>query len=423
MIYAGSPSRLRLYTRLRDYFTVAKEFMLGRWNKGDDIGLLEQALCKKFQVKHTIMVPLARVGIYLSLKHKIRPGQKVILSPYTIAEVVNMVIAAGGIPVFADIDRNTCNIAPRSIKKLLTEMKNEECGAVLATHFYGCSCDVVAIKAICDNHEVPLIEDAAQAFGLKIDGKASGTHGNAGIYSFGLFKNVTSFYGGAIVTNDDNFAQSIRKELSGWPELSVSFFIKKVISGIMTDVVTWPPLFKSFSFRLFRYGLLNDVDFINNQTKIDIAPTLNEILPDEYRHRLSPMQARLILPQINKSDDLSITRQNKARIYDEGFKNQQNFISPPSQDNVPNMYWYYTIQCDDREKLVKFAMKKGRDITMSYHRNCSNLPCYSEFYLDCPNAEKTAHSLIYLPLYPDYSDKEIHQNIAVINEYFQRNHN
>src|SRR4051812_32846748 len=105
-------------------------------------------------------MPMARVAIYEVVKAIIRPGASVVMSPYTIADVVNMVIAAGGRPVFADVDPRSGNLSPTELPRLI----DKDTGAVLATHFYGCAADIVEIANICRERNVPLIEDSAQAF-------------------------------------------------------------------------------------------------------------------------------------------------------------------------------------------------------------------------------------------------------------------
>src|SRR6185503_17787272 len=102
-----------------------------------------------------------------AVKALIKPGRKVILSPYTIADVVNMVVCAGGEPVFADIERETCNVDAAEVERLI----DDQTGAVMVTHFYGLACDIERIAKICKDRNVPLIEDAAQAFGVRVNGK------------------------------------------------------------------------------------------------------------------------------------------------------------------------------------------------------------------------------------------------------------
>ena len=137
--------RTRLYTTPSLYTQALAEVASGRAWRGDDVERLERAAAAWLGADYALAVPMARVGIYLTVKALIRPGQKVVMSPYTIADVVNMVVCAGGVPVFADVEPNTCNIAAEQVERLV----DADTGLVLATHFYGLACDVERIAACC----------------------------------------------------------------------------------------------------------------------------------------------------------------------------------------------------------------------------------------------------------------------------------
>lgn len=414
MLTAGPLARLRIYTSPSQYFRVAWETISGRALQGDEVAQLEGVVADTVGVATAVAMPLARVGIYFAIKGLIKPGQKVILSPYTIADVVNMVICAGGVPVFADIERKTGNIDANEVERLI----DRETGAVMVTHFYGLACDIERVAAICKANKVPLVEDAAQAFGVRVNGRAVGTFGDAGIYSFGMYKNVNSFFGGMVVTNNIELRNRIAAEMAPLPLQPMGAYLKKVFSAFLTDVVTLPLLFRNSFFWLFRYAFLHNIDAINNKMRIDIDPQLVTKMPKEYLCRMSPLQARLILGQLDRVDRDTQRRIDAAKIYHEGLSDIPELILPPMRTDMSHMYWYFSIQCDDRRKLVAYAMKHGRDITESYHRNCADMSCFAKWYRDCPRARATADSLIYLPTYPRYTRAEIDKTIRVIRRYF-----
>src|SRR3954470_7659793 len=105
MSLIGPLPRLRIYTKADQYWQVLADMVTGRARSGDSVEKLERAIAALVGGKSAVAMPLARVGIYFAVKALIKPSQKVIMSPYTIADVVNMVICAGGNPVFADIER------------------------------------------------------------------------------------------------------------------------------------------------------------------------------------------------------------------------------------------------------------------------------------------------------------------------------
>lgn len=398
-------SRLRLYTSFSQYLFVLNPLNFFDFKKTKNINTLKQNLKKTLKVKYVIPVPLARVGIYLLVKHLLKTKQnEVILSPYTIAEIISIVISAGGKPVFADIDRKTCNISVTEIEKKI----NKKTGLILITHFYGNACDINQIDKISKKYNIPFIEDCAQAFGGKYKNKSIGTHGIGGVFSFGLYKNINAFYGGAIVTDNYEIKSKIEKEIFQWPMISKYYYYKKVISGLITDFVTHKLIFRFSFFYLFRWAFKNNVDVINNKLKIDTNPKKFDQMPQEYLSNLSDNQAFLINKQLEKSVVDTKIRIKKAQLwYENLLKCEHKIILPPIKTDFSHIYWYFPIQFKNRKKLVEFVQQKGYDISESYHRNCADLNCYSEYFSDCSNARDTANSLIYLPCYPAFPDEHI----------------
>ena len=407
-------ARLKLYTKLSHYSLVFLSLISFKFNKGNS----RTDLIKKFSAltrkKHCIPVPMGRVGIYLSVKAIINAGQEVILSPYTIADVVNMVVAAGGKPVFADISENTCNMTPGNLKPLI----NENTGLVLVTHFYGELSDLSSIEEICKNANIPFIEDAAQALGTIYDGKMGGTFGTCGVYSFGMYKNITSFYGGMIVTDDSLLADKVNSMLSIWPVQSQIIFIKKVLSGLLTDIVTSKVVFSLFVFKVFRWAFNNDIDIVNNKLKIDVDPKLIKKLPNAYMCNMSELQAKLVLKQLCNLEFHTDKRIELSKLWHEGLCDIKEITIPRFIEDKSHMYWYFPLQYKNRKDLVCHVLQNGFDITESYHRNCSTLECFSDYKADCPQAELTANSLIYLPTYPGYPKEQIALIIKSIRSYF-----
>jgi dTDP-4-amino-4,6-dideoxygalactose transaminase len=379
---------------------------------------LEQSLESLFPGHHAVAMPMARVGIYLTLKALIRPGQKVILSPYTISDVVNMVLCAGGVPLFADVERGgTCNIDPNIVADLLRQ--EHDVGAVLVTHFYGLMCDVDAIVSMCADRGIPVIEDAAQAFSAKTEGRLAGTIGTAGVFSFGLLKNVTSFVGGAVITRDATLAESLRREVAEFSVFPAQKLLKKMASGLAFDTATQPLVFGSAVYWLFRYAYLHDLKFFNNKLDTDANPVAYDAFPERYRHRISGVQADLACEQMSRIDQNTAARVARAKVYEEGLADLQPIARPPFRDDGSHIYLYYPIQYEERDALALAMTRAGRDVQISHHRNCANLPCFAAYARDCPNAERAANTVIYLPSYPTYGLDQVQANVDAIRGFLR----
>ncbi len=408
--------RYRIYSRPRDYARLAGDLVRRRWRSGEACRELEAEIERRCGVAYALSTAKARVGIFLTVRALVHPGQKVVLSPYTISDVVNMVICAGGIPVFADLERETCNIDPAQIEKLV----DADTGAVLVTHLHGLACDMERIAAGCRQRGVPLIEDAAQAFGARIGERRTGTFGDAGIYSFGMYKNVNAFFGGMIVTPHAELAERLRSEIQEHPYQELGYYLSKVASGLATDLATWPPLFRSLTYRVFRFGYLHDVGMLNNQVSIDSDPRIKRRLPESYLRQLTPGQARLILSQLDLVDADIRARITFAERYHQGLRDLPEVLLPPLRSDGSHSYSYFPIQVDDREALLRHMMRERCDVAAQHLRNCADLECFHDFQRDCPNARATARSVVLLPTYPRYSAQDIDRNVRVIRQHFGR---
>lgn len=403
-------ARFRLYTQPRSYFEVLK----GGGSEAD-VSALERALEGMFGVKHAICMPQGRVAVYFAIKHLVKPGQEVILSPYTIADVINMVICAGAKPVFADIERHTCNIDPSKIEALITK----DTGAVMITHLHGLVSNAHLIQAICSQHGIPLIEDSAQAFGALEKGQRAGAIGDVGCVSFGMFKNINTFYGGALLTSDDDLAAAIRAELAELPKMSAVYILKRAMKGLVTDVVTHPLLFKAFTFWIFRYGCLHDVEAINKRVRTELDTSRKKSYPQSYAVRYTPAQARVGLQQLASVDKNNQARIERGQRYHQALSQIEGLIVPPFSNELSHIYTYYPVQCDEPERLVKCLMQHGCDIQVQHLKNCADLESFKDFYRDCPNARQTAGRVILLPTYPRYPLAEVDRNIRAIQSYFE----
>jgi perosamine synthetase len=407
-------SRQRFYGSSTNYAAVARDALLGRIGSGDDVARVEDGLAAQLGARHAVLMPQARVGIFLVLRALTRTRKKVVLSPYTIHDVINMVICAGAEPVFADIDRATCNIDTRQIEQLV----DGDTGAVMVTHLHGLACDVEGAARVCRERGVPLVEDTSQAFGARVGGRRLGTFGRAGIFSFGMAKNVNCLYGGAVVTDDEALADELRAELAALPYTSAGVLLRRAAFCLSGDLLTWPPIFKAATYWAFRYGYLHGVEALNKRVRGEDAPTLRTEIPESYLRRITPMQARLLVPQLGRADRLSEIRTGYARIYDAGLADVPEVLAPPARDDGSHIYLNYAIQVADRHALLRYLMTHGRDLTVQHMGNNADYGCYEAWKRDCPNARATAGQVLLLPTYPGYGEDEVQRNVELIRRYF-----
>ncbi len=133
----------------------------------------------------------------------IQPGDEVIMPSYTFVSTANAFVLRGGVPVFVDIRSDTLNIDETKIEAAITPRTK----AIVPVHYAGVACEMDVIMDIARHHNLLVIEDAAQAVMSVYKGKTLGTIGHLGAYSFHETKNIISGEGGALLVNDERFAE------------------------------------------------------------------------------------------------------------------------------------------------------------------------------------------------------------------------
>lgn len=180
-----------------------------RGSKGANMmSRLESAFAEKFGVEYAISFVNGTSTMHAALEAlQVGEGDEVIVPPLTMSATTFAVLQANATPVFADVNPDTFQIDAGSIVQRITEKTK----AIITVSLYGLSPDMDAIKSIADVHGLKIIEDNAQCFMGKYDGKLVGSFGDCASYSFQSSKHLTSGEGGMVITNDGALAERIRK--------------------------------------------------------------------------------------------------------------------------------------------------------------------------------------------------------------------
>lgn len=406
--------RFRLYTGPASYALPLRRLFRLPSGRPAAEAALEAEVCRRFGAGAAACVPMARTGLWLVLRELIRPGQTVVMSPLTIIDVVNMVRLAGGVPLFGDVRRNSCALDPDSAESLI----DGRTGAVLLTHLHGGTADAAAFREICRQRGVPLVEDAAQAFGAMENGRRLGTFGDAGVFSLGFYKNVNAWQGGLVVSPDAELVERIRRRVAEWRPVAASRLAGISMAGGVTDLATWPPLFAALTYPVVRRAVLRGVAAVIRRLDPESGARRLNAMPPACLQRMSSVQAELALRQLDSVDAASEARIARARRYREGLAGLDGLALPPPPDGLSQTFSYYPVQCRDREALLRFALQRRRDFAAQSLRNCADLPEFAEFRRDCPNARSAARELVLLPTYPRYPLAEVDRNIAVLRDFY-----
>ncbi|MGF7144102.1 dTDP-4-amino-4,6-dideoxygalactose transaminase [Anaerotaenia torta] len=177
---------------------------------GTNVVEFEKELANRVGSKHAVALASGTGAIHLALKAAgVGKGDIVFCPTLTFSATANPIIYQNATPVFIDSDYTTWNMDPNALEEALDKY-GDRVKAVLVVHLYGLSADMDKIMAICNRHNVAVIEDAAESLGTYYKGKATGTFGKFGIFSFNGNKIITTSGGGVVVSGDEERIKKIR---------------------------------------------------------------------------------------------------------------------------------------------------------------------------------------------------------------------
>jgi len=173
----------------------------GRYILGPEVRAFESELAEYLGVRHVIGVANGTEAITIALKALgVRPGDEVVVPAFTFYASAEAIATAGAVPVFCDVDRDTRNVTPETVRAALTPRTS----AIVAVDLLGCPAPLPELREL----GLPVLEDAAQAAGASLGGRMAGALGDVATFSFYPSKNLGCFGdGGAIATDDDELAE------------------------------------------------------------------------------------------------------------------------------------------------------------------------------------------------------------------------
>jgi dTDP-4-amino-4,6-dideoxygalactose transaminase len=174
---------------------------------GPKVIQFQDDFCAYKRATQAIAVNSCTAALHLSLlAANLQPGDEVITTPLTFCATINAILHAGGTPILADVDPVTMNIDPQQVEAKITPKTK----AIIPVHFAGRACNMDALCAIVDKHNLILIEDCAHGIETEYKGRKAGTFGDFGCFSFYVTKNITTGEGGMILTRSQENSDRLK---------------------------------------------------------------------------------------------------------------------------------------------------------------------------------------------------------------------
>jgi perosamine synthetase len=167
----------------------------------------ERAVAARCGTRHAVAVSSGTAGLHLALlAHDIGAGDEVIVPSFAFIAAANVIRHVGALPVFVEIDAGTLNVDPEAVERAVTPRTR----AIMAVHTFGRPAAMSRLREIANLHQLILVEDACEALGAEIGGRAVGSFGEVAVFAFYPNKQITTGEGGIVVTDDDTLADRIR---------------------------------------------------------------------------------------------------------------------------------------------------------------------------------------------------------------------
>lgn len=342
--------------------SISKQWM----GMGNKVKEFEKRMAEKLGTDSFLMVDSGSNGLYLGLKLMNLPeGSEVILPSLTWVSCAQAVMLAGCKPVFADVDINTQNVTAETIKAQVTDKTS----AIMVVHYGGLAVDLDPILAL----GYPVIEDACHAVDSTYKGKACGTIGDVGVYSFDAVKNMAVGEGGGVVSKHPEYME--RASLLRYCGIGKSGF-------------------EASTHGKDRWWEYNIVEPFIKMCPSDIAGGIG-------------------IAQLDALEENQAIRKKVWDIYQKEFGPMDNIGCPvDAPEGDKHSYFTYFMRIKNRDQVAKYLFEKGIYTTLRYHPLHMNPLYKSEQVL--PVCEELNETGLNIPLHPSLTDNDVDYIVETI---------
>jgi dTDP-4-amino-4,6-dideoxygalactose transaminase len=345
---------------------IAGVLAMQQFRGGEAVERFETAMAAYTAVPHAIGVGSGTDALLLLFKALgLKPGDEVVTTPFTFFATAGAIVNAGARPVFADIERDTFNLDPARAEAAITERTR----AIVPVHLYGQCADMDPILHLAERHGLAVIEDTAQALGARYNGRMAGSMGQGAALSFYPTKNLGGAgEGGMVLTHDKTLAEQVR--LLRCHGSSTAY--------------------------------LHSIVGMNSH--------------------LDALQAAVLGVKLRHLDEWNAARRTHAAAYNAAFAGVPGVVTPKEASANLHVYHQYVIRIPKRDDARMLFQQRGVGCGVFYPLPLHRQACFAPYVMgmECPEADRAAHEVLALPIYPELSEAQRDEVIATVRDHISR---
>jgi perosamine synthetase len=380
---------------------------------GADTQRFEQALGTWLGAEHALALSSVRMGLYLTLRALDLPqGSRVLCSSLTVYPVIEAIQAAGMTPRFVDLDPDTLSMDLRAA----AERCDDSARVLLVTHLWGQAAPMEPMLELARARELVLLEDVSHTLGGRIHGRALGTFGRAGLFSFGPTKFVSTIKGGALITQDSSLAHAIGQAVGSFPPESRRSIMQGAALSLGFRALTTPTCFRLLGHPLLRLARRSGV--------VQLLDGTHQLQPNERtqtaclgrrRRRFGDLQAKAGLACLAEIEPRIARRRAIADRYRRELAGLPNLTVHHPRAGHQGSHWVFPVFHPRAEALgALLADRHGIDTTPTSLDACHALPRAPWLAAELPVSSALHRQVRCLPMHEDLGDREIDYVVSAL---------
>lgn len=347
------------------------------WASGPEIHDFEMGLTDYIGSKYAVLFNSGTSALFAAMiAYGLEKGDEVIVPSFTFIATANAPLFVGAKPVFAEIEEDSYGLDPEDVSARITSRTK----AIMPIHYGGCPCRIKEIAQIAQDHDLILLEDAAEALGARVGDKRVGSFGDSSILSFCQNKIITTGEGGAVVTNSKSISEKLALICSQGRRENSAYFDSS-------------------------------------------AP--GDYIELGYNFRMASMAAALGISQLDKIDKITEWRRARAAYMGSKLSRTEEIEVPKEPDGSFHVYQMFTIRINGgegmRDALMNYLAAEGI-MTKVYFPPVHLTKFYKQLGYnkgDLPRTEEISSQVLSLPIFPSMTEEEMDYIVETIQKFFE----